>query len=356
MSSGLSGLLAFQRALDTTSHNIANASTEGYVRQRVELGTRPASPFANGWIGNGVDVQTVRRTVDDFLVSQYPHLGSTLERSDIFASQAERVSKLFVDGDSGLSGSLQKLQNAIQGVATEPTSMAARQVLLGEAQGCRANGSATLTASCATSTRRAAPQIGVADGRDQRARQRHRPAQQGNRPPASARTGQPPNDLLDERDRLIDQLSGKIAVTYVPQDDGILNVFVGRGQALVLEREREHAGCHAGSLRRRPRPHLADEHPGHGRHHCRRSRAASSAACSTSGRRCSTRPAMTSGDSPAGLAEAMNEQHRAGVDLKGALGTDLFAVGAPVSVARSTNTGNAQVAVSRSSASASDRQ
>ena len=70
LASGLSGLLAFQRALDVTSHNIANANTEGYSRQRVEFATLPASPFSNGWIGKGVDVSTVRRMVDDFLVTQ----------------------------------------------------------------------------------------------------------------------------------------------------------------------------------------------------------------------------------------------------------------------------------------------
>ena len=106
MSSGLSGLLAFQRALDTTSHNIANASTEGYVRQRVEFGTRPASPFSNGWIGNGVDVQTVRRQVDDFMVAQSRATSGTLGRLDLFAAQSERVSKLFAAGDErhGIGG------------------------------------------------------------------------------------------------------------------------------------------------------------------------------------------------------------------------------------------------------------
>ena len=61
LSTGVSGLLAFQRSLDTTSHNIANASTAGYSRQNAELIARPADAFGNGWIGNGVDVSTVRR-------------------------------------------------------------------------------------------------------------------------------------------------------------------------------------------------------------------------------------------------------------------------------------------------------
>ena len=54
LSTGLSGLRALQRALDTTSHNIANVATDGYTRQRVEFQTRQAEYSAGGWIGTGV--------------------------------------------------------------------------------------------------------------------------------------------------------------------------------------------------------------------------------------------------------------------------------------------------------------
>ena len=70
MSSGLSALLAFQRALETTSHNIANANTPGYVRQRTEFVTRPPQMSGSGWVGSGVDVSTVTRQYDQFLVAQ----------------------------------------------------------------------------------------------------------------------------------------------------------------------------------------------------------------------------------------------------------------------------------------------
>jgi flagellar hook-associated protein 1 len=56
LSTGVSGLLAFQRALSTTSHNISNVSTDGYSRQRVLIGTRPAQAYGNGWVGQGANV------------------------------------------------------------------------------------------------------------------------------------------------------------------------------------------------------------------------------------------------------------------------------------------------------------
>ncbi len=348
MSSGLSGLLAFQRALDTTSHNIANASTEGYVRQRVELGTRPASPFSNGWIGNGVDVQTVRRTVDDFLVSQSRTSGSTVERLNIFASQTERVSKLFVDGDAGLSGSLQKLQNAIQGVATEPTSVAARQVLLGEAQGVAEQFRYIDGQLRGLDTENGA-QVGIETGEINALASG---IARLNREITSGigATGQPPNDLLDQRDRLIDQLSGKIGVTVVPQDNAVLNVFIGRGQALVLNETASTLGA------------SPDPYDGGGtRVSLSGNQGTVDITASVTGgalgglldfRSQVLDPARNDlGRLAAGLAEAMNGQHRAGVDLKGALGSELFSVGGAVSVPRATNAGSAQLAVTRAAAS-----
>src|SRR5215510_11312605 len=113
---GVSGLLAFQRALDTTSHNISNVSTDGYSRQRVELGTRPAQPFGNGWIGKGVVVQTTRRMYDDFIAQQTRGTSSSLQHLDVFAANAERLNNMLGDSTTGLTASLQKFVNAFQGV------------------------------------------------------------------------------------------------------------------------------------------------------------------------------------------------------------------------------------------------
>ena len=66
---GVSGLIAFQRALATTGHNIANANTDGYSRQITDLAARPPQGSGNGFVGNGVDVQSVRRLFDQFAVN-----------------------------------------------------------------------------------------------------------------------------------------------------------------------------------------------------------------------------------------------------------------------------------------------
>jgi flagellar hook-associated protein 1 FlgK len=340
MSSGLSGLLAFQRALDTTAHNIANANTEGYTRQRVELSTLPASAFANGWIGKGVEVSTVRRMVDDFLVSQTRGSSSSLERLSAFAAQSERVSKLFVGGDTGISGALQKLQNAIQGVATEPTSVAARQVLIGESAGLveRLDYVDTQLRALDTETAgqvriEAAEINSIASGI----------ARLNEEITAGfGATGQPPNDLLDQRDKLLDQLARKVSINVVPQDAGVLNVFIGKGQALVLNEKAATLGIAAdpydGS---RPRVVLSG---GQGSTDVTTALSGGTLGGLLDFRSQVLDPARNDlGRIAAGLAEAVNAQHRAGVDLKGAFGTNLFSTGPVAGIARATNTGTAQV-------------
>ena len=132
LSTGLSSLRALQRALDTTSHNIANVSTEGYTRQRVEFQTRRPESSGSGWIGTGVQTSTVRRVYDQFLAQQTRSSGTNLARLDAFASQAERIDNLLGDSANGLSSSLQSFTDAINEVSTTPASIPARQVLIAE--------------------------------------------------------------------------------------------------------------------------------------------------------------------------------------------------------------------------------
>src|SRR5262245_35482763 len=133
LNTSVSGLIAFQRALDTTSHNIANVGTEGYSRQRVDLATRPAFQRGNGWIGSGVDVASVQRVYDQQLAQLTRNSSSAFSSFDAFATQAGRVNNLFADSATGLSATLQGFSNALHDVANSPASIPARQVLLSQA-------------------------------------------------------------------------------------------------------------------------------------------------------------------------------------------------------------------------------
>ncbi|MEZ5499544.1 MAG: flagellar hook-associated protein FlgK [Steroidobacteraceae bacterium] len=229
---GLSGLLAFQRALDTTSHNIANANTPGYSRQRVEFATRPAFPAGNGFIGAGVEVSTVRRLTSEYLVQQARTSGTDLSELDTLAARAEQLSNLLGDSSSGLSAAIQRFTNATRELAAQPTSEAARAAMLGEA--------ASMIDRLKSFDRRIEDldrSSGVtinADVNEINTLARSIATLNSKIVSSGAQAGQPPNDLLDERDRKLDELAKHIAISTVVQDGNSVSVFIANGQPLVL--------------------------------------------------------------------------------------------------------------------------
>ncbi len=233
LSTGVSGLLAFQRGLATTSQNIANAATEGYSRQRIELEARLPQGFGSGFIGRGVDVTSIQRLLDQFAVNQWRASSSELGRLSIYADLAGRLDTVLSDPTGGLSASIQRFFAAWQEVATNPGSTTARQLLLAEAQTLadrfrgttqridqlEADINVRLTANVAEINTLAASIAKL-----------NADIEAG----SAAMGGQPPNDLLDQRDRLILRLSELVNVNTVPDGNGSVSVFIGTGQTLVL--------------------------------------------------------------------------------------------------------------------------
>ncbi len=344
MHTGLSALLAFQRALDTTSHNVANANTPGYVRQRTEFGARQPQAYGNGWVGRGVDVLTITRQYDEFLVAEARSLSSSASGLETFAALTERVNNLFGDSAQGLSATMQRLQSALQGVAAEPTSVPARQVLLGEARGV-----VDRLVFFDGRLRDLEAEVGLRlDAEIDEVNALAAGIARLNRDIATgfASTGQPPNDLLDERDRLLDRLAARLSVTLVPQDGMVVNVFVGRGQALVLNQT---------AARLDTRPDRFD--PARRNVVLFSEQGASDVTAALGGGSIgglldfrggfldSTRNAL--GRIATGLAEALNGQHRVGQDLAGNFGGELFRIG-PVGVnANAANSGSTTLSVAR---------
>lgn len=230
---GSSALAAFQSALNTTAQNIANVSTEGYSRQQVEFGSRPPQYTGYGYIGTGVDTKSIRRIYDNFVESQVRRYTASSSELEIFYNYATQIDDVLADPDAGLSTAMQRFFGAMQDLADDPASSAARQMVISEAQAvvdrfhslgnwiegindqvnASLEGSVNeinrLTMAIADLNHKIVLAEGVADE-------------------------QPPNDLLDQRDSLIRELANHVNVTTIKQDDGSINVMVGTGQALVV--------------------------------------------------------------------------------------------------------------------------
>lgn len=345
LSTGLSGLMAFQRAIDTTSHNIANANSPGYTRQSVQLGAREPSPLSSGWIGNGVDVKTILRNYDDFLSTTARSADTSATQLDVFAAQAGRLNNMFANSDTGIAAQFQKFQNALQGVAAAPTSQAARQVLLGEGRATVASlqsydeqlrASEQSVNSQITSDVTAVNTLAAGVARLNHAIALGR-----------ADTGQPPNDLMDQRDALLNQLAQKLTISVEPQGNGSVNVFVGNGQALVLDEQSK--ALSVGQDRFDATRPVVTVGSGAAAVDITGSISGGSIGGSLEFRKQMLDPARNElGRIAAAFADTVNAQHRKGMDLNGALGGDMFASGGVAVVGSAANTGAASITATRS--------
>ena len=349
LSTGVSGLLAFQRALDTTSHNIANASTDGYSRQQVDLVTRSTETLGNSRVGTGVDVATVRRLYDELIAGQARSAGSGFRQFDTFSTYASRIDNLFSDAATGLATTLQGFVSAVQTVATTPSSVPARQVLLSQAQSLvnrlkSYDGSlASINSQISSQLQSEATSISTLAGNIANLN--------GKIIAAQGSSQQPPNDLLDQRDKLVGDLATHVNVSTLAQSDGGLSVFIGTGQALVIGADAAKiatAGDQFDPTSVRfvlqgtgPATDITDALVG-----------------GTVGGLLQFRnqmldPARNSiGQTAVTLATLVNTQQAAGLDLRGQIGKALFAVGAVNVLPSSHNLGNAGATATRSDVAA----
>lgn len=229
---GISSLLASQKALATTAHNIANANTEGYSRQRITQETRPTTSTGNGFIGNGVQVKSVDRINSEFIQAQFQETTSDQQRVETYYQMMSRVDVMLAETNSGLSTVQSDFFNSLQDLNTNPTSVGARQSVLNSAANLtdRFNGIQSQFDSLQQETNNRlggvvndinsiAENIALLNYKISAA--------------TAASQGAQPNDLLDQRDNQLNELSKLVANSTFTGEDGSLNVFIGNGLSLV---------------------------------------------------------------------------------------------------------------------------
>lgn len=340
LSTGSSALLAFQRALNTVGHNVANAATPGYSRQRVELAARPGQNISGvGFTGSGVEVDRLQRLADGLVFARQVDSSGEVGRLTQLSAMSTRVDALVSDPATGLSSPWSSFFAATQDVASDPTSTVARSQMLARGE--------QLVARWRSMDGEFDRIEGEVDqriaGHAASANQLAREIAEINQTIAAAGSNVS-NDLLDQRDLRVDKLAALVGATTVEQDDGSLNVFTGGGQPMVL-------GARAMTLQTVSDPYR----PGR-----------MQLSLDGGGASQVILPAQSVGGEIGGLLEfrtrvldpsraelgrlatafamGMNAQQRAGVDYTGAPGTDMFALAPPATSAHALNTGTATFA------------
>jgi flagellar hook-associated protein 1 FlgK len=230
----VSALQAFQAAINVTSNNVANASTPGYDRETAIL--NEGIPQSNGVasVGSGVVVSGISRAYSQAAANQLNTSQSSLGQLNSLQNYSTQISNLLGTTAGGLSTALQNFYSAWSTVSNDPTSTASRQALLGSAQGIATsfqNTSSQLNALNADVNTRITADVTQINSIAKSISSLNQQIAVG----TAQDGGQPPNELLDQRDQLVTNLSSLVGITTTTDSNGALNVFVGNGQPLVLQ-------------------------------------------------------------------------------------------------------------------------
>lgn len=332
-STGLSGLNAAQVALQTAGTNVSNVYTPGYNRQVAQLGeTLPA--------GGGVQVNDVERQFNQYIASQLNAATSRSSALETYNTQASQIDNLLADSDSGLAPLMQSFFSSMEDLAGAPSDPAARQGVIGTAD--------TLTGQFrAFDSYLDDMQSGINGQIRDEVTQINNTADQLaklNRQISltKAKTGDIPNNLLNQRDHMVATLSERLDVSLSVQDGDTYNVMLGNGQPLV-------AGNRSYTLEAVPssadpsRTVVAYNDPGGSQVELRDStfEGGTLGGLMTFRRETLDKTQNQLGQMALSLAAGFNDQHRAGQDLNGDQGGDFFAIGKPTVFSRDTNNGTA---------------
>lgn len=346
INSAMSGLSAAQAALNTVSNNISSYNVLGYTRQTTILAQSNSTLGAGGWAGNGVSVSGVQREYNAFITSQ---LRAAQNQSSGLTARYEQMSKIddMLSGTTNsLSATLQDFFSSLQTLVSNAEDPAARQALLGKANGLVNQFKVTdqylrdqdkqVNLSIASSV----DQINnytkqIASLNDKIAKM------------TGVGAGASPNDLLDQRDQLVSQLNQIVGVEVSIQDSGSFNITLANGYSLVQ-------GSTAHQLA--AVPDSADP-----------SRTTVAYVDNVAGKVDIPEKLLNSG-SLGGLltfrsqdldktrnslnqmalafATSFNAQHRKGIDANGDTNIDFFSIGKPDVLSNGKNTGTATLKVS----------
>ncbi|MEZ5661382.1 MAG: flagellar hook-associated protein FlgK [Burkholderiaceae bacterium] len=353
---GSSALTAAYTQLQTTSHNIANAQTPGYSRQETILQASSARFSGGMFVGGGVEAVAVRRQYNAMLTREVHAATAAMAAGDARAGAMTRLEAFFNDSEAGIGVLHDELRQSLADVVNQPFDPAARTVSLARASSF---------AGRISDTDRALDNL--RNDADLELRQhvstlndelealadvnRRIAVQQGSQ--------NAPNDLLDERDALVESINSHLKANAHINHDDTVSLFAATGHALVVGEDASRVELGTDVLDPE-RLQLS---------------------ISTGGEPVTLNAQMLAGGAASGLltfrndditmaraqlgrfaaavGTAYNDQQKLGIDLNGDQGRDLFALGAMRSVASLNNAGNADISVAIDDASvlkASDYQ
>jgi flagellar hook-associated protein 1 FlgK len=225
-------MVADQTALSTTSNNIANANTPGYSRETANLGEAPAIQYGGFILGNGVQVEHITSQRSSLLQAQLDQETQHQGQYNSYLSTMNQVQSLFNEtSGTGLQSSITGFFNSVQQLSTDPTNTSLRQGVLTASQNLAQgfnNASSNLTSlqqSANTTVTQTVSQINSLTTQI---------AKLNGEVSSAVSTGQNASSFQDQRDQLVNQLSGLVDLSEIDAGNGSLTLTTTGGTSLVV--------------------------------------------------------------------------------------------------------------------------
>lgn len=221
---GMSGLSAYKNAISLTSHNINNANTEGYSRRTVSFTERASSLF-----GSGVDSTKPERVFDQLTIANMRTSQSAFNKNDAYLNSALQYESFVGNEAVSISRGLTDVFDSLQNVNSNPSSVENRNQYLTNLENI-ATRMQIINREVESQFESTNRQVGViADSATSLAKELAQLNSDITNPLNAGNIG-----LADQRDQILQSLSGYVDLTIVPQNDGAINVFIGSGSPLVV--------------------------------------------------------------------------------------------------------------------------
>jgi len=333
---GTSGVLASTGLLGTTSNNISNLNTKGYVRQRTE--------YESSVLGLGVGQGTSERMINQFSLAQMRRDTSSLNFNQQFLTEASRVDTLFSNTSNSISTGISDLFKQLQSANNDPANSSSRQLFMGSAQTLisKFNTLSSIVLEQRTSINQQLDNLVSA------ANSQITIIAEMNRQIASygpSRNIPAPLELHDRRDEALRQLAELTEISTVDSPSGEKLVFLNTGQSVVLEQGKFSLMSTIGD----PDPQRKTLRLELDFNSSVRGEVESQTLGGKIGGLLEFRAQLLEptqnklGQLALGLADAFNTQNRLGMDGNGQLGKNIFGTGSYGGFPMTTNTGAGMV-------------
>ena len=349
INSAMSGLSAAQAALSTTSNNISNYTVAGYSRQTTLLSQAGSTLQGNSYYGNGVNVSGVQREYDEFITTQLRGSSASYSAVNTQHNQISNIDDLLSTSTTSLSTSIQSFFTNVQNVVSNANDPSARQSMLSYVQGLVNQFQTTaqylnnMQTSVNTDITASVDQVNtftrqIADLNTQIAK-------------LTTGGGAAPNDLLDQRDQLVNSLNTVVGVKVAQQDGSYI---VSAGNITLVN------GRNATSLVAMPSSAdptritvgYSDKQAGNVAIPEKTLTTGSLAGLLAFRSQDLDGAQNQLGQLAAAFTTAFNDVHKGGFDSKGNPGEDFFTIGTPDVLSNLKNSSAASVSASWSDASA----